>query len=927
MILIKLFSTHFQHLLLNRRSSLFISFLFFCLSLLFTHEAKGVSPFINHGTAVPVARSFGDTVLINDKGERLMVVWLGDHSQGVRNLLVLNFDTEETLQIPVEIEHWGTTRAFLLSSQNRLYAQYAYRFFEFCPNELKFLYVEDVHDRRSFSIFEDQHGIIWVAQSFGAHLLSFNPETQDLTDHGSLNSEDWNQYLRSIAGDEAGWIYVGIEGVRSQIAGYHSISGEVRYFIPETEREAGRPEVILAVDSEVYARKPTGEWIRLSGGEVFSVEGTPPEAISPQFSMGTLNRTFKDGSRVTNLDLNARKVFLESKEGNKRAIDFDYKTGGARLYSLVLGPDESVYGGSGHPTHIFRYDIAESSLKNSLEFSSGGHFNALFTKGSEIFAARYIGGGLYRFDPSAQWNPGATLNNNPGQLSANARPEIVRPTDLIFHAHTKTLVLAGSPRGGRTAGGLFLLDLKSQEFELISHEDLLENLNTLSLVELPNGLIVGATTTNPGTGGERRATEAELYLFDPNSRRIIWNNAILPGEQELRDIVLGYDGFIYGISGESTLFIFDPDNRRLIHHESLAEYGAPAGSQAPRLMEFDENGFLFILFRESIVAFNPETRQHQLLSESPETIDVGIVVFGGKIYFTTSTDLWSFKIPYQNMGEFPENVPQDWNSASQIIIEEGETPGLFQIEDHSIDRSFLSEFELTAPNLFGEECPFQDPYRSIPEDWVVIPQSNDQNNLTQITKLDNDSGFKALYQERRDNHGNAAVFYTGSSGPADFGLIADFSFSVQFRLTASPQESIGIFGRGQSLTWGTKTEPFRGYYAFVSNAGVSIVKDVHGNINYGEILASSPLIGNLRSGQDYKLAFIAREETLVAVLFGWSEENESFTQILCSAITEDNSYRDGFLGLRTSFSSEDRGVFWRNPVLRVTTNSNSFSNF
>lgn len=161
---------------------------------------------------------------------------------------------------------------------------------------------------------------------------------------------------------------------------------------------------------------------------------------------------------------------------------------------------------------------------------------------------------------------------------------------------------------------------------------------------LPNGDLVGATTTRPGTEGERRADEAELYILDWENRNVVWREVILPGE-DLHEIVLASDGFVYGITTNATLFVSDPNKRKLLHEESLSEYGSPSGSQAPRCMAVGPDDEISILFHGAIVSLSSDTFEHRKLADPPETIREGIVIDDGQICFSSYTTLWSYQLP------------------------------------------------------------------------------------------------------------------------------------------------------------------------------------------------------------------------------------------------------------------------------------------
>ena len=50
----------------------------------------------------------------------------------------------------------------------------------------------------------------------------------------------------------------------------------------------------------------------------------------------------------------------------------------------------------------------------------------------------------------------------------------------------------------------------------------------------PGGKILGGTTTEAGTGGEKKASEAQLYIMDMGSKKLDWHAAISYGELHLR---------------------------------------------------------------------------------------------------------------------------------------------------------------------------------------------------------------------------------------------------------------------------------------------------------------------------------------------------------------------------------------------------------
>ena len=137
-------------------------------------------------------------------------------------------------------------------------------------------------------------------------------------------------------------------------------------------------------------------------------------------------------------------------------------------------------------------------------------------------------------------------------------------------------MLAGTPGYGYTGGGLLFWDRESRTRTLLEHTDILPQHSTMSLAALPGGKLLGGTTTSPGTGGEQRATEAELYLLDLATKRIEWHAAVFPGVQGYTDLCAGPDDLVFGFADQKRFFVFDAAKRKVVHEQDIARRSAGA---------------------------------------------------------------------------------------------------------------------------------------------------------------------------------------------------------------------------------------------------------------------------------------------------------------------------------------------------------------
>jgi hypothetical protein len=149
----------------------------------------------------------------------------------------------------------------------------------------------------------------------------------------------------------------------------------------------------------------------------------------------------------------------------------------------------------------------------------------------------------------------------------------------------------------------------------------------------------------PGTGGEKKATEAELYIMDIASKRLEWHKALFPGVQSYSDICAGPAGLIYGITDFKKFFVFDPVKRVVVHQQDVeANFGRTTAAQSPRIFISGPKKEIYLLFVKGIVRVDPGTFRMTMVAESPVPINAGGDYLDGHIYFVSGSHLCSYKL-------------------------------------------------------------------------------------------------------------------------------------------------------------------------------------------------------------------------------------------------------------------------------------------
>lgn len=601
--------------------------------------------FVEHGIAAPVSRARGVAATLGRDGRPVIMIWLMDH-RGTTALLVVDATTGRSTSHTSPAGHGDAPYAILLSSHNKFYTLFDNTFLEFDPGRDKFTFVGKGLDGQAMWMTEDQRGIIWACNCANSQLVSYDPATRRLINYGSINKEDWPQYPRSLAVDQAGWIYAGIGNVRGQIAAFNPQTREVRGLANDSERRPGSGEVFLGKNGSVYGTAyENGPWLKLLEGKALPTSkpsvGTAPIKSGSQ---ETIFRDFPDGSVIETIDVPERQATIRTKDGFVRRLAFSYDSEGSYIQSIVLGPNGRIYGSTGHPLRFFAYDpIADRFINRGLG-GEMGHWNALAIQRNRIYGALYGGGILFEYDPAKSWNYSAGADSNPMVL-ARGSPVIDRPHALLAHPDGRHLIMGGTPEYGRTGGGLMIYDLDTGLAEHLSSAELIENQSVLSMEALPDENILCGTTVMPGTGGVTSAKEAELYIFDFLKRKIKWHAVILPGVEAIRDLKLGPDELIYGLATGPIFFVFDPSVMKIVHQEKLTAYGDLAGGQAPRVLLLAPDGGIYAYFTKAIVRFEPKTFKHKLLAVPPISMMAGIALRENRLYFANGSRLWSFGIP------------------------------------------------------------------------------------------------------------------------------------------------------------------------------------------------------------------------------------------------------------------------------------------
>lgn len=607
--------------------------------------------FFDHGVAAPVADSRGVVATADGAGRDVVLIWLYDDRGGYA-LLVVDAASGRSDQVPTPFDQQGDAPyASLLSSRNRYYTAFGSHFVEFDVAQRRFTVVRPITPRSAMSVTEDDEGRIWMATYPNCGLLAFDPATGSLSDYGSVNQENWPQYPRFLATDSAGWVYIGLGFGVSKIVGFCPWNGAVRSLLPRTEQEQGKTGYVYrAVNGKVYGRSGEDQqegWHELYGGRrrFARLDHEVPRKPVIAGGQGLIWRDFPDGKTLTAVNVAEGKLWVKEPGARESTeVSFEYTTVGTRPMAVLGLADGTVCGGTYLPWRFFRYDPARDVWERRWNSSQ---WNVLAEQGGRVFVGGYDRGRLVEWDPQREWRP---LGSGEGEANPHTliecTPIIHRPCRLLAHPDQRTLIMGGFPAYGYTGGGLMFWDQARKESVLLRDEQVIPLQSTQSLVALADGKLLGGTSVLPGTGGEQKAKEAQLYLMDMATKRVEWHEPVVKGALAYTDLCVGPEGLVYGLVDRTQFIVFDPAKRQIVHSEDMGQsFGAVNYQQGYRVFVVGEEGRVFALLGNSIAEIVPTTHRPVLLARTPAPVTAGGDYSRGRLYFACGTHLWSYEVP------------------------------------------------------------------------------------------------------------------------------------------------------------------------------------------------------------------------------------------------------------------------------------------
>ena len=332
-------------------------------------------------------------------------------------------------------------------------------------------------------------------------------------------------------------------------------------------------------------------------------------------------------------------------------------------HSVHVADDDRVYMGTySGPGTLGRFDPASGEME---AIDGPGQADSWLNFGDQLLVGSYGNAVVHAGDPHAEWDWGTNPAEEFRLITDHQQDRIVdQATDGELAA------LATVSDYGVRGGALTLTDMQDRRD---TYRDLVEFQSTASVTFGQDGLIYAGTSIRGGLSSTNSPLDAHLVVFDPEAGEVV--DAIVPVEDN--SVVAGVatvGDSIWGVTNSSDLFEFDTTTQEVVevHDLGTATSASPWGLAST--VQLGADGLLYGVAGTDVFAFDPQTGAQQILLE-----DTGYkrmdIADDGTIYVIDGTNLYEVTISEDDGGEtLPEQVLALQAATSQYI-DDGEIAG------------------------------------------------------------------------------------------------------------------------------------------------------------------------------------------------------------------------------------------------------------
>lgn len=498
-------------------------------------------------------------------------------------------------------------------------------------------------------------GTIYGGTYPNAHAFAFDPDTGTVTDFGSFTL-DGAKYVRATAFDpDTSTLFIGLGATDARLFAIDVATGESREIALPDSVDAAIVTDLRYRDGKVFGYigaqlvvidAVTGEHLPLTdastGDQVDSTRiisrglSEPMDGVVyySDFAPGTSRHRLMTLDTTT-LEFAAAPVqdgapalpgaalgfgftdgadgpVLHAFTGNYGGQAIQYDVAGAHLEQLAYdvqptapdlgqvtaGPDGDVYVNAFLNGNTARFDPETGQSATLPRF---GQVEGWIWRDGLLYT------GIYPYGAVRVWHP-AEPQAAPRELFAlEASHHQNRPMTLV--ADDERLYVGTTPGYGLHGGAVTVYDFATGEFDVYRHVVPDQSVSALLKV---GDVLLGGSSIDGGTGTDPIASEAKLFVLDPDTGEVLADYAPVDGAHSINALIEASDGTIWGLA-DGTVFAFDPESGRVTRSIEVFSDLA-SGATDGELVEYPD-GRIFGNSRSRLFEIDPDRRTSRIVRD------------------------------------------------------------------------------------------------------------------------------------------------------------------------------------------------------------------------------------------------------------------------------------------------------------------------
>jgi len=218
-----------------------------------------------------------------------------------------------------------------------------------------------------------------------------------------------------------------------------------------------------------------------------------------------------------------------------KELTFNYTSEGAHVMGVAAAPDGTICGGTAFPMRFFSYDPRTDQWTNRAAYSQ---WNTVARQGDRFF----VGGYPTAFCWSGPARPWVATEKGNRESNPLFLIECLPTSTAHTNCSPTRTARRSSSRGRRLRlHGRRPADLEPRDEG--AHAAQAHRPPARAFDPEPRGPAggpaAGRLDDQPGTGGEQKAKQAELYILDMATKKIEWHEPVFPGVQGYSDLCPG----------------------------------------------------------------------------------------------------------------------------------------------------------------------------------------------------------------------------------------------------------------------------------------------------------------------------------------------------------------------------------------------------